>query len=312
MGRRTCFLALACCWMLALHTRALAQSDSAGSLTSGGRQRTYWVHVPPAAVIRGPLPLVLVLHGGGGTGVEMADLTAHGFERLSDRDGFLVVYPDGVNKGWNDGRKLQQLENNSAGIDDVLFFSDLIEHLAGRYSVDRRRVYACGISNGGFMSHRLATDLGDKIAAIGPVASGISVELALTARPRRPVSVMMIQGTADPLVPFDGGMVSVLGIPRGLTLSCAQTTAYWCVVDSAYLPPAYFVFPDLAPDRCRATAEVHLGGREGTEVTRIVVAGGGHTWPGGQQYLPASTVGVVCRDFNASNELWRFFQRHYR
>ena len=174
--------------------------------------RTYLVHLPASYSKDKAWPVVLVFHGGGGNGEQMAGMT--GFSRKADREGFIAVYPNGSGRWqnrfltWNAGNCCAYAYEN--GIDDVGFIRALIGKLKKDYAVDERRVFATGISNGGMMSYRLACGLSDLIAAIGPVAGAQNID----CEPKRPVSVVILHGTADLYVRYKGGtplrMVDVL------------------------------------------------------------------------------------------------------
>lgn len=283
------------------------------SLQSGCRERQFLLAVPTAVDTGSPMPLVFVLHGGGGTAAGTASLDGGRFQALSGRDGFLLVYPQGVDNGWNDGRGDNKVTAQSENIDDVQFFADMIDAISRQYMVDSRRIYACGISNGGFMSLRLAQDLSRRFAAVTAVTANVSAALAKSSPPAAPVSVMFINGTQDPLVPYHGGQVMVFGKERGEVLSSHQSAMYWALADGCRPIAARAWAADLDPaDGCRVITSTWSGGREGTEVVLESVVGGGHTWPGGSQYLPRVVIGTVCRDFNASDRIWSFFSAHAR
>lgn len=141
--------------------------DLPGTIIHNGLKRTYWLHIPPPQFAGQLLPLVFALHGGGGSGRKMAGFT--GFNRLADREGFMVAYPDGVEKHWNDGRDLARYRAQRENIDDVGFIAHLMDTLEKDYPVDPGRIYVTGASNGALMSYRLACELTDRIAAIAPV-----------------------------------------------------------------------------------------------------------------------------------------------
>lgn len=296
----------------ALASQDTAQRASGGSLLFGGRERTYRIYVPPQADRTRPLPLVLVLHGGGGTGAGMEALTRDGFNRLADRDGFIAVYPDGVERHWNDGRGVPSYRAHRESVDDVGFVSALIDHVARAHLLDRSRVFATGISNGGLLSFRLARELTEKIAAIAPVAISMSEQIAAMRPPAGPISIMMIPGTRDPLVPWDGGDI---GFPGGVTvgrvLPVMDTIRYWAGHNGCPSPPAIAMEPDRDPqDGTRVRRETYGPCREGTEVILLAVEGGGHTWPGGLPYLPERLIGRTSRDIDANEVIWNFFKRH--
>jgi polyhydroxybutyrate depolymerase len=278
--------------------------DPAYRVESGGRTRTYLLHVPSAKPI-GPRPLVVLLHGRLGNGQGMARMTS--FDRAADRAGVLVAYPDGFRRSWADGRGGTPADD--AGVDDVAFFDALLRDVESRFAVDPGRVFVAGMSNGGFMSERLACEAADRIAAIGVVAATFSEALAERCRPSRPVSVVLMNGTDDPLVPFAGGELSR---DRGLVKSAAETAALWRRLDGCSGKPLTTRRPDTAGDGTSVTEETDAACAEGAGVTALRIEGGGHTWPSGQQYLPVSVVGRASKNLDANQALLDFFAAHHR
>src|SRR6266404_628642 len=170
-------------------------------LEFNGLTRTYRVHVPGSYDKTRSVPLVLAFHGRLGSGEAMAKLS--NLDDVSDRKGFIVAYPDGVGRSWNAGNGTGMAERRQ--VDDVGFTAKLIDDLAHDFHIDHRQVYATGMSNGAMFVHRLACELSDKSAAIGPIAGTIPPKIASDCRPIRPISVIEIHGTADPDSPWDGG-----------------------------------------------------------------------------------------------------------
>jgi polyhydroxybutyrate depolymerase len=258
------------------------------------------------------MPLVFLLHGGGGTGEGMGKLTVGGFNRLADREGFIIVYPDGIEKHWNDGRGLQAYRAHLENIDDVGFISALIEHLIRTLNVDPNRIYAAGISNGGQFSQRLACELSGRIAAIGVVAIQLPEHLPSSCAPKRPVSVLMMPGTEDPLVPWEGGEIGFRrGRKFGRVLSVPESMRFWAKHNQCPISPLITYEPDRDPkDGTRVRRETYGPCGHETEVLLYAIEGGGHTWPGGDQYLPAGIIGRTSRDIDANEVIWGFFKRH--
>jgi polyhydroxybutyrate depolymerase len=286
-----------------------AKYDYSSSIFSGGLQRTYNVHVGSSYDKTRPTPLLIVLHGGGGTGQGMNKLT--NFNAIADRENFIVVYPDGFEKHWNDGRGVQQYRAQVQNVDDVGFISALIDHLSEELNIDTKRVYVTGISNGAMMSHRLGCELSQKIAAIAPVAGNIPVNMASIWAPSRPVPVLLINGTEDPLVPWAGGDVHFGSAELGQVLSVVDTVKFWVANDKCASPPLIEQLPDKEPsDGTRVRTEIYGGCQDGAEVVLYAVEGDGHTWPGGLQYLPESIIGRTSRDFDAGEVIWQFFKEH--
>jgi polyhydroxybutyrate depolymerase len=206
---------------------ASQESRPGDSIISAGLERTYHIHIPASYDKANPIPLLIALHGGGGSGEKMEELTLQGFNRLSDKEGFIVVYPDGIENHWNDGRENVRYRAHREKIDDVGFISALVEHLAKEYNIDKKRVYATGISNGAMMLFRLACELSGKITAIAPVAGSMPESLPSRCSPSRSISVLIISNTADPLVPWGGGEIR-FGLRRfGKVLSVPETVKFW-------------------------------------------------------------------------------------
>lgn len=291
---------------------SFAQQTHESLIQAGGLNRTYRIHLPSGHDRTKIAPLVLLFHGGGGTGQGMEKLTLGGFNRLADREGFIIVYPDGIEKHWNDGRGLQAYRAHRENIDDVGFISALIEHLIRTLNVDSNRIYAAGISNGGQFSQRLACELSDRIAAIGVVATQLPEHLPSSCAPKRTISVLMMPGTEDPLVPWEGGEIGFRrGRKFGRILSVPESIGFWVKQNQCPGSPGVTYEPDRDPKdgtRVRREAYVPCGGE--TEVVLYAVEGGGHTWPGGNQYLPARIIGRTSRDIDANEVIWNFFKKH--
>ncbi|HNV72206.1 MAG TPA: PHB depolymerase family esterase, partial [Candidatus Ozemobacteraceae bacterium] len=166
---------LLCCgyvWNYRRQVEAYARAERR-SLQFGPLTRTYELFVPKNVVGSSPVPLLLVLHGGGGTGRGMQYLTLGRFNELAEREGFVVAYPDGLKKNWNDGRDVPASEAHASKLDDVGFLKALIQKLQTELSIDPSRIYACGISNGAFMSARLAIEAPDVFAAVALVTGSL-------------------------------------------------------------------------------------------------------------------------------------------
>ncbi len=279
------------------------------SVKVGSLQRTYWVHVPAAFPQGRATGLVFALHGGGGDGKSMEGLT--GFSTLADREGFITVYPDAVDRNWNDGREAESIPAQRTHVDDVGFIATLAVALMKEYGIDARRVYSTGISNGAFMSQRLAIELSERIAAIAPVVGGLAPQLKDRFTPTGPVSVLVMNGTEDPLVPYQGGPVARRN--RGETISIAEIVTLWVTHNRCPDRPEVVLLPDRDPSdgtRVRRTTYGPCAGR--SAVVLYTIEGGGHTWAGGSQYLPRALIGRTSRDIDATRVIWEFFTAHPR
>jgi polyhydroxybutyrate depolymerase len=286
---------------------SLLMAGETWTLEHDGYQRTFLIHVPTALSKQRPTPLVFVFHGGGGNGEQTARLTH--FDREADRQGFIVVFPNGLYKNWNDGRSPDVSREHQENIDDVGFIVAIIDTMRNVFTIDTRRIYATGISNGGFFSHYLAARRSDLIAAIAPVSGGIAIPFDRVFHPSKPVSVLIIQGTKDPLVPYGGG--GVLRGRRGSLIPTEEAVRKWTSVDGCTDGPVSESLPDRDPDDgCTEEKTSWASCTGGTAVEFLRIEGGGHTWPGGAQYLPILLIGRVCRDFDATEEIWEFFRTH--
>jgi polyhydroxybutyrate depolymerase len=296
---------IAALWSLvAVLPAAAARATQAHTLEVGGLTRSYLLHVPPA-LPAGPVPLVLVFHGGGGNGSGTERLTR--FSELADRERLLVAYPEGIGRNWYDGREFTRSRAHRERIDDVAFVTAMLDAIARAHAVDPRRIYATGISNGAVFSHYLAAHLAPRIAAIAPVVGGIADPPDAWLQPAQAVSVLILQGTTDPLVPYRGGAIA---FGRGRIIDTEDAARRWARLNGAAPEPRPSALPADGEGRCGGLRLSYPGGRDGSEVVLVRLDGGGHTWPGGAQYLPERLVGRVCRDFDATALIWEFFRAH--
>ena len=272
----------------------------AAQLEFGGVARTYTLHVPPGATP--PAGLVVNLHAAGASGPQQAGLT--NYDAIADQYGFAVVYPDGLDLSWADGRGASLPDRQ--GVDDVGFLSALIGKLVADLGVDPGRVFATGLSAGAFMANRLACDRADLIAAVAPVAGTLGA--GTPCNPSRPVSVLESHGTADTIVPYGGGPMVGRGGPSEIVSATAMADR-WRQADGCPAP-VDDVLPGAGDGTSarRSTAAPCAGG---TAVVLLSIDGGGHTWPSAPESgLPG--IGSTSRAFNASLASVQFFVAHGR
>jgi len=283
------------------HTRTIAVGDL---------QRRYRVHVPKKYDAANPTPVVLVFHGGGGNPESMVRLT--GMNAKSDEAGFIAAYPYGTGLLEN-----QLLTFNGGGccgyamehkIDDVAFTRALLDDLATIVSVDTNRVFATGLSNGGIMSHCVASELSDRIAAIAPVGGPLMMD---APNAKRAVPVLHFHGTGDEFAPFKGGYgKGSFGRSKGVTdfKSVEHTIQSWVKANGCKPEPEIIALPDNADDGMKCIRKTWSGGRDGSEVVLIEIENGGHTWPGNEPIV--AILGKSTKDISANEMMWEFFQRH--
>jgi len=280
------------------------------TISHGGIDREYILYVPQSYTGNDPLPLLFCLHGGSGDGEGAERLSLTNFNYLAETENFIVVYPSGVSNNWNDGRTAEEYAS-IANIDDVGFFSKLINFLKVLLNIDSKRVYSTGISNGGFMSHRLGIELSDKITAIAPVAANINTFLYSNRTPSSPVSVLVINGTEDNWIEYDGGyLLSYFGSSnRGVCMSVDATMSFWTNYNKCTIASTLEII-NLVVDGTYIEKQEFTGGNNGTEYIIYKVVSGGHTWPSGWQYASIALIGKTSYDINACEVIWNFFRKH--
>jgi polyhydroxybutyrate depolymerase len=280
------------------------QTPELRQLQVDGVERRYYLYRPAGSA--GSAPLVLAFHGGGGK-AEGTDRSTGGLAKLADEKGFIVAYPDAIEKHWNDERK----GLSKAQCDDVAFIAKLIDDLTAEKLIDPKRVYATGISNGGFFSQFLAMQLPGRIAAVASVAASVSTKAQQNSS-AEPIPILMLLGTEDPLVPYAGGNIGgKLLHGRGQVLSEAQSELFWLKRNKNTSKAQVTQMADAnTEDGCHVTVRQYGAPGSSNEVVVYDIRGGGHTWPSGTQYLPRAIVGPVCRDFDGNRTIWNFFERH--
>jgi polyhydroxybutyrate depolymerase len=276
----------------------LGSGDHTRTLMMGEQKRTYLFHVPKDYDPKKPTPVVLASHGAAMNGSMMDWFT--GLNKTSDKSGFIVVYPSGFFMSWNAGGFKGKMAKERT--DDVAFIGKLLDDLGTVVKMDEKRVYACGMSNGGMMSYRLAAELSDRIAAIAPVAGTIAIE---ESKPKRPVPVIHFHGLKDNIVPFEmkKGKTSSFMKMKGVEDSI-QT---WVKLNGCDDKPKTDTLSKEG-DEMKVTRKTYGGGKEGAEVVLVVIEEGGHTWPG--QEPPVGFIGKSAKNISANDLMWEFFKKH--
>jgi len=257
------------------------------SMWSGDHDRNYLLRVPEGVARGRPMPLVLNFHGWLESARTQEQYTF--MTEAAGKRGMVVVYPQGIGWSWNAGNCCARAQQEN--IDDVAFVRELVDRLEHQLCIDRRRVYATGMSNGGFFSYRLACDMSETFAAIAPVAGG---EVAEVCKPKRPVSVLSFHGQLDTVVWFNGGWPP--GVP-----SANEDVDRWSRRDACNPPTKAFY--EMGEVSCRASD----GCPAGTDVVLCTVGMGGHTWPGG---AIDPGLGHTTGDVNATESMLDFFLAH--
>jgi len=296
-----------------LHFKLVPEPQLPGVLATGklewqGHERSYLYYKPKRRAPRHGL--VFVMHGSGGDPQQARLSYAYEFERLADIFGFFVVYPQGYEKHFNGCRKKGPYAANALDIDDVGFLRALTRQFVIEHGADPEAVFATGISNGGQMALRLALEAPDLVAAVAPVATSMptarNMDCSLSGLP---VPLLLINGTDDPMNPYQGGKVALYGLvgDRGQVVSSLESVEYWARLAGHSQQPARFTLPDMAPDDS-STTEVTLWRQPGLEsVALYTVHGGGHNVPHPVLKAP-KLLGGTSRDFIGAEAIWAFFQ----
>ena len=266
------------------------------SLNSGGAERTYYVH--KADTISSPVPLVVVLHGGGGNGKGLQE--TYGFKPMIANGEFVAVYPNAGTGGWLP--------------EQVDFLDAVIDQVFARERVDRERLFVTGASRGGLMTFVMAAKSKHAIHAAGTV---ITSQMAILARDypiERPIDFAMIAGTEDPLMPYAGGWGALgkpktTGDPDGRVLPVEESIGLLLNANRLDGEPAVSSLGNKDPDDgCTNEVRTWTDAKSRRCVMLVKVEGGGHVVPGGRQYLSKSLIGPACKDFDHAEVMWNFFK----
>jgi polyhydroxybutyrate depolymerase len=274
-----------------------------------GLKRSYLLYTP-FGINRQPdlkRPVVLVIHGGGGDHRSMVGMTGRRFNRLADKHGFFVVYPNAVDRSWNFGKGLISASLKTKA-DDAKYFQTVLDQVATRVRVDEKRVFATGISRGGQACYFLAGKFPDRFRAIAPVTMPLPGYLADDCREGPPIALALFNGTGDPLVPYAGGWIQIAGKKRDEVLSTSETIDIWLKRNGCSpKDPDTTTKIDKPGDRTTIVKKTWACKR--APVCLYTIENGGHTWPGGTQYLPVKVVGEVSKDIDGADEIWKFFSQ---
>ena len=297
-------------WMAAATLAAVSSASVAldeRQLTVNGVNRTYFLNVPTNRPANPAL--VLAFHGGPSSGEKFSRRTQ--LEPVSNRHGFILVFPNSTGY-WHDGRRETGNSRN-----DLMFVEGIIDDLQARYSIDRERVYATGASNGGMFTLRIGCELGHLIAAVAPVIASFPADYVNQCRPAKPIPILMINGTEDRFIKWQGGEIPKGGRKGagGRTVPVLQTFQFWQQNNRCSKETSVTGVPDRDPsDATRSELMEFRACSPRAPVRLIRVNGGGHTWPGiarsgARKRIADRIAGLTSTDFNAGEEIWQFVSR---
>ena len=259
-----------------------------GSFTFDGLNRSFLTYVPASYNPDQSVPLVFVLHAFTQNGT--AIMNCSGFNTIADANNFIIVYPDGMNLTWNSG--------GASSVDDVGFINALLDSTIAHYNIDLSRVYSCGLSMGGFMSYTLVCQITDRFAAIAAVSGTMADATYTSCSPTRPIPVMHIHGTTDNVIPYTASAGN-----KG----AEDVVNYFVTYNNCPTTPAFTNLPDIVTtDGCNVEKYEYGPGDRCSQVVFLKIINGGHQWPSA---LTLCGLGNTNLDFNASQEIWNFFQQ---
>ncbi len=275
-----------------------------------GENRTYKLRLPyrynPR---RDQYPVVFFLHGGGQDAEKIDRITKHTFPPLANKDRAILIYPNGLDNKWNDGN----VGERRSTADDVGFLTTLLNQIVDTYSVDPKKIYFVGASNGGQMVSRMICERSEQIAAGVMIVASIPEDVYSSCQPSTPVSVMMINGTDDPIIPYQGGDVKLTEyfLTGARTIAVEDAFAFWSEqIGGKTQDYEKTNLQDTDPDDGTTVERWSVKGDDDLEAILYRIVGGGHTWPQGTQYLPVLLIGRVSNEINATEIAWEFLMRH--
>jgi polyhydroxybutyrate depolymerase len=319
-------------------TQTFWAQETKEKVTVDDVDRSFMLRLPKGYDPQHTYPVVILLHGMNQDADDMERLTR--FDELADKEGIITVYPFALHGRWNVGVRPQPRSQMGPGrggrrhyggypggggggypgggqqqpsssdpsedrrpapTDDIGFMNGILDQLKSKVSLDESRIYAAGLSEGGFMSLRLGCSLSDRIAAVAAV--GASMPKMMVCLPSRPVPLVMIDGTSDPVVPYGGGTEHNLNLA---TISAEDSAKAWGKIDRCAEKPENSKIPAKEKGGMETKVATYGGCRQNAQVVLYSVKGAGNTWPGGEQYEVEKTIGKTSQDLNANETIWSF------
>lgn len=264
------------------------------SIQFKGVNRKYIMYTPKNYSVDRSYPIVFNFHGGGMTPAEQMLYT--GMNRTADRHGFIVVYPKGINEDWNVGYGMSYKD----GTDDIGFVDSLLSHIEKEHKIIKNKVFATGLSRGGFFCHRIASELPHRFSAIASVGANLPDSVAYYHKPKKPVSVLMVNGKVDKIVNYEG--------KKGGYFSAMDTYDFW--------KKNLFTVGDTKPlymnrksEHGKSVTTLETRSLNSTLVL-ITIQDGGHTWPGADDFNIGLPIGPTSKELDINEYMWNFFNKN--
>ena len=279
---------------------------SARSLEYNGEERTYLMYGERSSSRQEGQPLIIALHDNGSSARNLVRISQGRLNKRAEDHGFVLVYPEGLRKRWilNGSAAANRKGRNS----DVGFIKMLIESVKEDAAIDESRIFITGMGSGGALAYQLACAYPGMFRAIGVVAASMPVHNLDACETTSNTSMLMINGTENPVVPYEGGHAEM--IKGGLinVVSTEATIALWLKNNGCLYHAEEHLLPNVdRRDGTSVSRYDYAGCDSDVKVVLYCVRGGGHTWPGGRQYAKEERVGRTSRDIDAGKELWAFF-----
>ena len=319
----------AAAFVCALNAPAARAQDREEVVKVNGSPRKIQVHLPAEYSRKKRYPVVLVLHGIGGDASLMARISH--FNQTADEFGFIVVYPNALDGRWTApqgsgartiggfGRRRTILDDlarpstpDDVGgnpVNEIPFFNDLLDQIESEYSVDTSRVFATGYSDGAFMDFRLGCQMADRIAAIATVGALLPESLAESCSTWswRAVPLLMMNGTDDRVVPYRGQLGYSVGF---FLLPAKESVKQWAKINNCGQRSERTTIAPQTSGGLETRVDTYTDCSDGATTVLYSIEKGGHTWPGGEQYIPVRFIGKTNDDLDASEIIWKFFAAH--
>ena len=290
---------------------SFSQKTFTNTINYQGIERGYIIHIPNSYTDKSEVPLILCFHGYSSSANII--MSYSGFNELSEKEGFIVVYPQGAiykksgKTHWNVGYTLE------SKIDDIEFTNILLDNLFVKYRINKDRVYSTGFSNGGYMSFLLACQLSNRFAAVSSVAGSMTPETFEECNPQHPTPILQVHGLEDRVVPYIG--------KSSWTKPIKEVMNYWSKLNKCDTTITTS-FPDIVKeDNSYVAMETHINRSNRISTQHIKIIKGGHEWPGIKEsfninqdketYTFFSKYNIRGNmDVNISAEIWKFFNQY--
>lgn len=277
------------------------------TISVNGKQRTFHWYAPQQ--VNGINTILYVLHGSTSNGVDIRKAMAYEFDKIAEEEGLIVVYPTGFDNHWNDCRGTADYRANTENIDDFTFFQALEKTLSNELNINFQNRFATGHSNGGHLAFKLALEHPEWINGIAPISANLPIEENLDCyKMGKFVPICLINGTADRVNPYEGGLVEIMGnASRGTVLSTSQTMTYWTGLGNCLQSSTKIIEDKISTDKTTVEQTTWICDSI-LQAIHYKIINGGHVIPHPHNRMP-KILGTTNQDLNAPRAIWAFFKQ---